>query len=96
MLYLHIMATIHLIIQGKVQGVFYRVSARKKAVEMGINGWVKNTPERHVEIIAQGTNEQLQKLIEWCRQGPSKARVDHIITTEKTDDEHFDEFKILH
>lgn len=89
------MATLHLIIQGKVQGVFYRVSARKKAIEIGISGWIKNTPEHHVEVMAHGTDEQLQKFIEWCKDGPSKARVDNLIT-EKAAEQHFDEFKILH
>jgi len=86
---------LHLIIRGKVQGVFYRVSARKKAIEIGISGWIKNTPELHVEVMAQGTDEQLQQFIEWCREGPSKARVDNIITEEATG-LHFEEFKILH
>ncbi len=94
-LYFHIMATLHLIIQGKVQGVFYRVSARKKAIEIGISGWIKNTPEHHVEVMARGTEAQLQQFIEWCKQGPPKARVDNIIT-EKAAEHYFDEFKILH
>jgi acylphosphatase len=88
------MTTIHLIIQGKVQGVFFRVSARKKAVETNITGWVKNTPERHVEIIASGNDEQIKSFIEWCKNGPSSARVDNLIMKEM-EEMHFDEFKIF-
>ena len=90
-----IMATFHLIIQGKVQGVFYRVSAKKAAIKMGVTGWVKNTPEKHVEIFASGTSDQLQKFVEWCEKGPPDARVEKVIT-EEVADQHFDEFKILH
>ncbi|MEO5995071.1 MAG: acylphosphatase [Chitinophagaceae bacterium] len=89
------MATLRLIIQGKVQGVFYRVSARKTARQIGITGWVKNTPERHVEILASGTIEQLQNFVEWCKKGPSDARVEKV-NTEDAAEQHFDEFKILH
>ena len=89
-----VMATFHLIIKRKVQGVFYRVSAKKEAIRIGITGWVKNTPERHVEIIASGTEDQLQKFVEWCKNGPTEARVEKVITEEVVD-QHFDEFKIL-
>ncbi len=89
------MATLHLIIQGQVQGVFYRDSAKKKAQQMGITGWVKNTPEKNVEIMASGTMDQLLDFVEWCNQGPPRARVD-IIKSHKVDDQRFDDFKILH
>lgn len=88
------MPTLHLIIEGEVQGVFYRASAMKKARQMGITGWVKNTPESHVEIIASGTMEQLLDFVEWCNEGPPNAKV-YIIKSHKINDQHFDEFKIL-
>jgi acylphosphatase len=69
------MPTVHLIIQGKVQGVFYRASARDKAEALGITGWVKNTEAGEVEIIATGSQDQLNEFISWCRKGPSKAVV---------------------
>jgi acylphosphatase len=89
------MTTLHLIIQGKVQGVFFRVSAKRIANQLGITGWVKNTPEKHVEIMASGTSELLQQFTDWCREGPSDARVDKVIMKELAG-HHFDEFKILH
>lgn len=88
------MTTLQIIIQGKVQGVFFRVSARRVANKLGITGWVKNTPEKHVEIVASGTSEQLQQFTEWCGEGPPDARVDRVITKELAE-QHFDEFKIL-
>ena len=72
------MPTVNLIIKGKVQGVFYRASAREKAEEVGITGWVKNTPGGEVEITASGSEEQLREYIDWCRKGPSQAIVTDI------------------
>ena len=89
------MTTLHLTIQGKVQGVFYRASAKKTALRLGITGWVKNTPDKDVEIMAQGSKEQLLDFVEWCKEGPAGARVD-TVKSKRVDDQHFDEFKILH
>jgi acylphosphatase len=83
------METVRLLIKGKVQGVFYRASARDRAVELGIKGWVKNTPEGNVEVVATGEKENLEKFIDWCRKGPSKALVVDVVITKS--DEHYHE-----
>ena len=70
------MKTIRLTIKGKVQGVFYRATAKDVADLIGIKGWVRNLPDHNVEITVTATEETLQKFINWCKQGPSKARVD--------------------
>ena len=65
------MPTVHLIIKGRVQGVFYRATARKVAGEIGVTGWVKNTAEGNVEIVATGSKDQLKNLfngVELARQ----------------------------
>ena len=62
-------------VEGKVQGVFYRQSAKEKALELGITGTVSNVGERTVSIKATGNAEQLNKLLEWCNQGPPRAIV---------------------
>ncbi len=87
------MPTVHLIVKGKVQGVFYRATAKKTAHEHGITGWVQNTDEGHVEIVASGSQQALEKFIEWCRQGPSRAKVTGVETNEK-EEQLFDEFEI--
>ena len=74
------MPTIHLLIKGKVQGVFYRASAKKKAEELGVTGWVKNTTEGHVELVATGSVETLEAFTEWCRKGPQKALVTDLVS----------------
>lgn len=87
------MPTYHLIVKGKVQGVFYRASAREVADSMGITGWVKNTEEGYVEILASGDENQLQQFINWCRKGPSQAIVTDVQVTEKPE-VSFDRFRI--
>ena len=89
------MAALHLIIRGKVQGVFYRVSAKKIANKIGIVGWVRNTKEGNVEIIAQGPDSQTHEFVQWCRSGPPGATVQNI-TTEMVEEQDFDSFQILH
>lgn len=82
------MPTIHLLISGKVQGVFYRASAREEAEKLSINGWVKNTRDGKVEVIASGSSESLSTFTEWCKKGPDGAHVTHVEISdsqEKTD-----------
>jgi len=78
------MRTVHLVIKGKVQGVFYRASAKEKAEDLGITGWVKNTREGFVEAVACGNDKAVQQFIEWCKKGPSNARVDDVVVTEQS------------
>lgn len=88
------MKTIRLIIKGKVQGVFYRATAKDIADELGIKGWVRNLPDRNVEITATATEKILQKFIDWCKQGPPKASVDEVIVEELSTTE-FNGFRII-
>ena len=88
------MPTVHLIVSGKVQGVFFRATAKDVADEMGISGWGKNAEDGNVEAMAQGSKEQLQKFIDWCKKGPPKA----IVTGVKiapANDEAFERFTII-
>lgn len=87
------MPTLHLIVKGKVQGVFYRASAQEAAEELGVTGWVKNTREGDVEIMATGTNESLEQFVNWCRKGPQRAVVTEVLVTNK-EEEPFDGFRI--
>lgn len=88
------MKTIRLIIKGKVQGVFYRVTAKDVADMLGVKGRVKNLPDNNVEITATATDELLQKFIAWCKQGPPKARVDEV-AVEDIAFEELNEFRII-
>jgi acylphosphatase len=67
--------TVSILVQGKVQGVWYRQSAKEKALELGISGFVSNQNDGSVAITATGTTIQLEEFINWCRLGPPRARV---------------------
>ena len=75
------MPTAHLLIKGKVQGVYYRASAKDKAIELSLTGWVKNTPAGDVEAVVTGPQTAIQSFIAWCRQGPPAAKVEDIKVT---------------
>ena len=68
----------HLIISGRVQGVFYRATCEEIAESLGLNGWVRNLPSGQVEVLAQGEKEKIEKLIEWCKKGPPSAKVSDV------------------
>ena len=64
-----------LLIHGYVQGVFYRASTHDMAVRLGLKGWVRNLPDGNVEALFEGSLDNIHKAIEWCREGPTGARV---------------------
>lgn len=72
--------TLSIRVTGKVQGVYYRQSAKEKAIALGITGHVQNERDGSVTIIATGTATQLEELTTWCRKGPSRAIVDKVVT----------------
>lgn len=63
------------IVSGRVQGVFYRVSAQRQATALGLDGWVRNLPDGSVEVLARGEEAVLVALQEWLWQGPPQAEV---------------------
>jgi acylphosphatase len=86
--------TVSLIISGKVQGVFYRKTAKDKAIELGVKGEIKNMPDETVYIVATGTSERLDQLVEWCKQGPPRAEVSDVLV-EEMPLRLFDEFRVV-
>ena len=62
-------------VHGKVQGVFYRKSAAEKATSLGLVGWVKNNPDGTVQMLVQGPENRIVKMVEWCWEGPKNAVV---------------------
>jgi acylphosphatase len=69
------MKRVEITVQGRVQGVFFRVFIEKHAAQLGLKGYVKNTGSDGVEIVAEGKYEDLQKLAEAAAKGPMMARV---------------------
>ena len=80
------MATVHLLVSGKVQGVFYRATAKEKADALGLSGWIKNTLDGNVEATVSGSDAAVEAFVNWCRQGPPKAQVADVEVTPKPDD----------
>lgn len=83
----------HLVISGRVQGVWYRASAREAAMRIGVTGWVRNLPNGDVEAFAEGDRDDLERFIEWCRQGPPHARVERV-DVRRTEPERHAAFQI--
>ena len=65
-------------VSGQVQGVFFRDSARERAEQLGLAGWVKNLPDGRVEALFEGRPEKVCEMLAWCEQGPSHATVEEV------------------
>ncbi len=73
---------VHIVVKGRVQGVYFRATAVTVATQYKVTGRVKNTAEGSVDIIAEGAKEAVEKFIQWCRTGPEAAQVDSVDITE--------------
>ena len=71
------------VVRGQVQGVFFRDSAREEAEREGVAGWVSNRDDGGVEAVFEGDPDAVERLVEWCRSGPSSADVDDVEATEE-------------
>jgi acylphosphatase len=74
-------SSLHLIIHGDVQGVFFRAGTQSEARKLGVSGWVKNNPDGSVEVMAEGDPQKLQALLVWCKKGPGGAAVERVEET---------------
>jgi acylphosphatase len=69
-------------VTGRVQGVSFRYYAVEQAQRLGITGWVRNEPDGSVALHAEGADEAVDALVEWCRAGPALARVRNVAVRE--------------
>ncbi|MDB5099405.1 MAG: acyP [Cyanobacteria bacterium RYN_339] len=69
------MQRVHLYVSGRVQGVFYRASTEAVATPLHLTGWVRNLHDGRVEVVAEGPQEALDRLVQWCHRGPDAAQV---------------------
>ena len=86
---------IHLIIEGRVQGVWFRDSTRREAQKLGVTGWVRNRRDGSVEVVAEGREEQVKRLAAWCHHGPPSASVRQVDEKEESWRGEFDSFDIV-
>jgi acylphosphatase len=88
------MVQFEIIISGRVQGVGYRYFVFQKATEMGITGWVKNSVDGGVIIVVQGIEAELKTFIDYLYLGPTRARIDRILTNKMQLLTVFDNFSV--
>ena len=81
------MSAARFVVSGKVQGVFFRASARDRALALGLRGFAKNLPDGRVEVIVAGDDAAIDELAAWLREGPPMARVDDLERMPARDDE---------
>ncbi len=85
----------HVRISGQVQGVFFRDSTRQKAEELGLAGWVKNTPDGQVEALFEGPSERVREMVNWCEEGPRHASVENVDTNFEGASGDLEGFEVL-
>jgi acylphosphatase len=87
---------VRLIIEGRVQGVWFRESTRREAERLGVYGWVRNRREGTVEVVAEGPEEKVRKLVDWCHHGPPPARVMRVRETGEAFRGEFVSFDVVY
>jgi len=80
--------TYSIVVKGRVQGVSFRFATHAKALKLQLTGWVKNLPNGDVQIEAEGTETNINSLIDWCYVGPPLAKVEEVIAVETEVKEH--------
>lgn len=78
------MPTLHLVIHGRVQGVWFRELMVRQAHQLGIRGWVRNRTDRTVESVIQGSDDAVSSILDWARVGPPLATVTRLESTTMT------------
>lgn len=68
----------HVIVSGRVQGVFFRDSTQREAGRLGVAGWVRNLDDGTVEAVFEGDSSAVESMLDFCRRGPERARVDEV------------------
>jgi len=90
------MIRVHLVVKGRVQGVFFRHNTNREANRLGLTGWVRNLSSGDVEVVAEGERSAVEELILWCRRGPSMARVDDVEVRWETHTGEFSGFTVTY
>ena len=85
---------VHVIISGRVQGVWFRASTKQKAEKLGLFGWVRNTSNGNVEAVFEGDEDIVKEMIEWCYHGPPLAKVVNVDVKNQELTNGFDSFSV--
>ena len=87
---------VHLLVSGKVQGVFFRQALKVVAKKNNVLGWVRNLKDGRVEAILEGDNESINSVIEWTHIGPANSCVDDIEVSNEEFKNEFSTFDVLY
>lgn len=87
-------ARLHLIIKGRVQGVFFRMFARSTAKKYGVTGWVRNNSDGTVELVAEGPKQALEAVISHCERGTYFSKVEDLKPKWEKPTGEFNDFEI--
>jgi len=87
---------VRVIIEGRVQGVFFRHHTQGMAIKLGLKGWVKNRRDGRVEALFEGDQERVDQIIQWCHRGPSEARVSRVDLLWEDFTGEFEDFSICY
>lgn len=79
------MSRVRVNVRGRVQGVFFRAEAEARARSLGLGGWIRNEPDGSVSAVFEGDPQRVESMVEWCRRGPSGARVEEVDVREDDD-----------
>ena len=85
----------HAIVTGLVQGVFFRMFAKRTARSLGLKGYTKNLPDKTVEIVVEGEEKNIKVILDWLKKGPSAAKVMDIKIKKQEYKGEFDSFEII-
>lgn len=85
---------LHIVVKGRVQGVYFRAYTQKQADKLNLGGFVRNLANGDVEIVASGESTALQKLLAWCHKGPMLAKVTEVRASSISNHEDFAGFEI--
>lgn len=86
----------HLYINGKVQGVYFRQGMKEAAEKNNVNGWVRNLPDKRVEAVLEGAESNVEAVIDWSRIGPPGGVVEDLQIKEEKHKGEFSNFEILY
>ena len=90
------MQRLHAIISGRVQGVSFRYYTQQEAQKLGVKGWIRNRPERTVEVTAEGERDKLDDLLAFLHHGPPAAKVENVQSTWSDAIGEFSDFQITY
>ena len=85
----------HLYINGKVQGVYFRQGMKEAAEKNNVNGWVRNLPDKRVEAVLEGAESNVEAVMDWSRIGPPGGVVGDLQIKEEKHKGEFSNFEIL-